>query len=62
MYKVKRTDKGRFKEFDRETYDRERYLLQGKETLNTIIERSLIRYRSSPLWMPRRVTFSRMKL
>lgn len=41
MYKVKRTDKGRFKEFDRETYDRERYLLQGKETLNTIIERSL---------------------
>ena len=49
MYKVKRTDKGRFKEFDRETYDRERYLLQGKETLNTIIERSLIRYQFQPI-------------
>lgn len=49
MYKVKRTDKGQFKEFDRDTYDRELYLLQGRETLNTIIERSLIRYQFQPI-------------
>ena len=42
MYKVKRTDKGRFKEFDRprDPTTGNGTCCRGKETLNTIIERS----------------------
>lgn len=49
MYKVKRTHKGQIQEFDQASYDKERYLLQCKETLNTIIEHSLLHYQFQPI-------------
>ncbi len=49
MYKVKRTNKGQLQEFDQSSYSKERYLLQCKETLNTIIEQSLLHYQFQPI-------------
>lgn len=49
MYKVKRTNKGQFHEFDKSVYEEERYLLQCKETLNEIIEHSMVNYQFQPI-------------
>lgn len=49
MYKIKRTDKGNFGEFNKETYSRESYLLQCKEELNQIIDQELVRYMFQPI-------------
>ena len=49
MYKVKRTNKGQFHEFEKSVYEEERYLLQCKETLNEILERSMVNYQFQPI-------------
>lgn len=49
MYKVKRTTKGEFEEFDRGSYDRESYLLRDKEELNRLIDDRLVDYHFQPI-------------
>lgn len=49
MYKVKKRGKGRYGEFDRESYFQDAYLLQNKEELNHLIEEELIEYYFQPI-------------
>lgn len=49
MYLVKRTNKGQFTEFNVESYNKEAYLLQCREELNTILEQSLVDYEFQPI-------------
>ncbi len=49
MYKVKHTVKGEFNEFDILSYNREAYLLHGREELNQLIEERLVDYHFQPI-------------
>ena len=49
MYKVKKRGKGRYGEFDTESYFQDAYLLQNKEELNHLIEEELIEYYFQPI-------------
>lgn len=49
MYKVKKRGKGRYGEFDSESYYEDAYLLQNKEELNHLIEEELIEYYFQPI-------------
>lgn len=49
MYKVKRTTKGEFEEFDRGSYDRESFLLRDKEELNRLIDGRMVDYHFQPI-------------
>lgn len=49
MYIVKRTQKGEFGDFNRQTYNEESYLLNCREELNTIIEKELVSYHFQPI-------------
>lgn len=49
MYKIKNSVKGRFCEFERESYMKEAYLLQNKEELNKLIEQKLVEYYFQPI-------------
>lgn len=49
MYRVKNTTKGEFNEFDSESYNRDSYLLSGKEELNKLIDEELVEYHFQPI-------------
>lgn len=49
MYKIKHTTKGQFSEFDKAIYNKEYYLLSGKEELNRLIEGQLVEYHFQPI-------------
>ncbi len=49
MYMVKNTTKGEFKEFDRASYEKDAYLLHGKEDLNRLIDGELVEYHFQPI-------------
>lgn len=49
MYKVKKKGKGRYGEFDTESYFQDAYLLQNKEELNHLIEEELVEYYFQPI-------------
>lgn len=49
MYKVKNSVKGKFWDFDRDSYLKEAYLLQNKEELNKLIEKKLVKYYFQPI-------------
>lgn len=49
MYDTKNTYKGFYKEFDKDTYERDAMLLESKEELNRIIEEKAIKYAFQPI-------------
>lgn len=49
MYLVKRTTKGQFAEFDKESYLRNSYLLDSREELNTLIEKGQLNFAFQPI-------------
>lgn len=49
MYKVKNTVKGEFNEFDKESYNRDAYLLHSKEDLNRLLDGGLVDYYFQPI-------------
>ncbi|MDD3429687.1 MAG: GGDEF and EAL domain-containing protein [Oscillospiraceae bacterium] len=49
MYIVKKTEKGRFNEFDNEVYNKNSYLLRCREELNVIIEKQQVEYQFQPI-------------
>lgn len=49
MYSIKNTAKGEFGEFQRESYNRDSYLLNCKEELNRLIEENLMDYHFQPI-------------
>lgn len=49
MYKIKNSVKGKFADFERESYLKESYLLQNKEELNKLIEQQLVEYHFQPI-------------
>ena len=49
MYQVKRTIKGEVREFDRALYEKESFMLSGREELNQILDNQLIDYVLQPI-------------
>lgn len=49
MYKVKNTIKGELYEFDRESYNRDSFLLRSREDLNKLIDEELVEYAFQPI-------------
>jgi len=49
MYFIKHTNKGRFNEFNIESYNKEAYLLHCREELNIIIDEELVDYQFQPI-------------
>lgn len=49
MYEVKHSNKGQLKEFDLVSYEKDSYLLKGREDLNRLIEEKLIDYAFQPI-------------
>ena len=49
MYDTKNSYKGAFKEFDRKAYEKDAFLLQGREQLNKLIEDELVNYAFQPI-------------
>lgn len=49
MYQAKRNAKGEFKEFDKEIYARDSFLLKNRGELNSIIENELVEYHFQPI-------------
>lgn len=49
MYDTKNSYKGDFKEFDKKAYEKNAFLLQGKEQLNKLIEEGLVNYAFQPI-------------
>lgn len=49
MYKVKRTAKGTFEEFDRKGYNEDSYLISGRDALDRLIDQQLVRFALQPI-------------
>lgn len=49
MYQAKKNAKGEFKEFDKEVYARDSFLLKNRGELNSIIENELVEYHFQPI-------------
>lgn len=49
MYNAKSTVKGGIKEFSQQTFDRDELLFSGREELNTLIEKNMVRFAYQPI-------------
>lgn len=49
MYDVKRSDKGKVREFNKEVYEQDAVLLNGKEELNEFLEKRLLKLEYQPI-------------
>lgn len=49
MYDTKNSYKGEFKEFDKKAYEKDAFLLQGREQLNKLIEDEMVNYAFQPI-------------
>lgn len=49
MYEIKNTEKGNIGEFDYESYEKDSILLDGKEELNFLIDRAMVKYAFQPI-------------
>lgn len=49
MYTVKNTSKGNIKEFSLKSYEKNVYLLKGREELNRLIDEALVTYHFQPV-------------
>lgn len=49
MYTSKHTVKGTIREFDREAYERDHFMLEGKEDLNRLIDNALVDFDFQPI-------------